>query len=119
MADSRSLRSRRHRGAGLGLRDDELAFYDAVCQNDSAVMELGDDVLKTIAQELVALSVRTPPSTGTSRSRFERQCAATSVACSSSTVPAGQAGVGHRLGHGASRATRCRARCLARRYSRG
>jgi len=41
------------RGATLGLRDDELAFYDAVCQNDSAVMELGDDVLKKIAQELV------------------------------------------------------------------
>lgn len=37
----------------LGLRDDELAFYDAVCQNDSAVMELGDEVLKKIAQELV------------------------------------------------------------------
>ena len=73
MADSTSLRSRRHRGAKLGLRDDELAFYDAVCQNDSAVMELGDDVLKTIAQELVVLSVRTPPSTGTRGSRFERQ----------------------------------------------
>ena len=28
-----------------GFRDDELAFYDAVCQNDSAVMELGDEVL--------------------------------------------------------------------------
>jgi type I restriction enzyme R subunit len=41
------------RGARLGLRDDELAFYDAVCQNDSAVMELGDDTLKKIAQELV------------------------------------------------------------------
>ena len=37
----------------FGLRDDELAFYDAVCQNDSAVMELGDEVLKRIAQELV------------------------------------------------------------------
>ncbi|MHB8319857.1 MAG: type I restriction enzyme endonuclease domain-containing protein [Acidimicrobiales bacterium] len=42
------------RGADLGLRDDELAFYDAVCQNDSAVMELGDETLKSIAQELVA-----------------------------------------------------------------
>jgi type I restriction enzyme R subunit len=42
------------RGAQLGLRDDELAFYDAVCQNDSAVMELGDDTLKKIARELVA-----------------------------------------------------------------
>jgi type I restriction enzyme R subunit len=41
------------RGAKLGLREDELAFYDAVCQNDSAVMELGDDILKKIAQELV------------------------------------------------------------------
>ena len=41
------------RGNRLGLRDDELAFYDAVCQNDSAVMELGDDTLKKIAQELV------------------------------------------------------------------
>ena len=43
------------RGGTLGLRDDELAFYVAVCQNDSAVMELGDDVLKQIAQELVTV----------------------------------------------------------------
>jgi len=41
------------RGAKLGLADDELAFYDAVCQNDSAVMELGDETLKKIAQKLV------------------------------------------------------------------
>jgi type I restriction enzyme R subunit len=27
--------------------------YDAVCQNDSAVMKLGDEVLKRISQELV------------------------------------------------------------------
>jgi type I restriction enzyme R subunit len=40
-------------GAQLGLRDDELAFYDAVCQNEPAVLELGDEVLKLIAQELV------------------------------------------------------------------
>lgn len=37
----------------LGLADDEVAFYDAVCQNDAAVMELGDDILKKIARELV------------------------------------------------------------------
>lgn len=37
----------------LGLRSDELAFYDAVCQNDSAVMEMGDDVLRQIARDLV------------------------------------------------------------------
>ena len=50
---AKEMRIEHERGATLGLRDDELAFYDAVCQNDSAVMELGDDVLKKIAQELV------------------------------------------------------------------
>jgi len=37
----------------LGLREDEIAFYDAIVQNDSAVLELGDDTLKQIAHELV------------------------------------------------------------------
>ena len=41
------------RGEDLGLRDDELAFYDALEVNDSAVMELGDETLKMIAQDLV------------------------------------------------------------------
>jgi type I restriction enzyme R subunit len=50
---AKEMKIERERGATLGLRDDELAFYDAVCQNDSAVMELGDDVLKKIAEELV------------------------------------------------------------------
>ena len=50
---AQQLRLELDRGTKLGLRDDELAFYDAVCQNDSAVMELGDDTLKKIAQELV------------------------------------------------------------------
>ena len=50
---AKEMKTDKGRGATLGLRDDELAFYDAVCQNDSAVMELGDDVLKRIAQELV------------------------------------------------------------------
>ena len=54
---AKQLKLEYERGAKLGLRDDELAFYDAVCQNDSAVMELGDETLKQIAQELVA-SVR-------------------------------------------------------------
>ena len=52
---AKELKVEHERGATLGLRDDELAFYDAVCQNDSAVMELGDDVLKRIAQELVTV----------------------------------------------------------------
>lgn len=53
VALAKQLREERDRGATLGLRDDELAFYDAVCQNDSAVMELGDEVLRQIARELV------------------------------------------------------------------
>jgi len=36
------------------LSDDELAFYDALEANDSAVQVLGDDTLRTIARELVA-----------------------------------------------------------------
>jgi len=32
---------------------DELAFYDAVCQNGSAILELGDDTVKAIAQALI------------------------------------------------------------------
>ena len=36
------------------MSDDELAFYDALEANDSAVQVLGDDTLRTIARELVA-----------------------------------------------------------------
>ena len=41
------------RGEELGLNEDELAFYDALETNDSAVQVLGDETLRTIAQELV------------------------------------------------------------------
>jgi type I restriction enzyme R subunit len=37
----------------LGLNPDEVAFYDALANNESAVRELGDDILKKIAHELV------------------------------------------------------------------
>jgi type I restriction enzyme R subunit len=50
---AKEMREADARGAELGLRDDELAFYDAVCQNEPAVLELGDEVLKLIARELV------------------------------------------------------------------
>lgn len=38
----------RDRGAQLSLRDDELAFYDAVCQNDASVLQLGDEALRPL-----------------------------------------------------------------------
>ena len=50
---AQQLKLQYDRGTQLGLRSDELAFYDAVRLNDSAVMEMGDDVLKQIARELV------------------------------------------------------------------
>ena len=50
---AKELRESKARAGELGLAEDELAFYDAVCQNDAAVLELGDDTLKAIAQALV------------------------------------------------------------------
>jgi type I restriction enzyme, R subunit len=41
------------RGVDLGLNDDEVAFYDALAVNDSAVKVMGKDSLKVIATELV------------------------------------------------------------------
>jgi type I restriction enzyme R subunit len=38
----------------LGLTEEELAFYDALEVNDSAVKILGDETLQKIARELVA-----------------------------------------------------------------
>ncbi len=50
---AKEMRQARNRGADLGLTDDELAFYDALEVNDSAVKILGDETLRTIARELV------------------------------------------------------------------
>jgi type I restriction enzyme R subunit len=55
VALAQSLKAETDRGTQLGLSSDELAFYDAICTNDSAVLKLGDDVLKQIAHELVAI----------------------------------------------------------------
>ena len=41
------------RGTNMGLTDDEVAFYDALAANDSAVQAMGDDKLKVIAAELI------------------------------------------------------------------
>lgn len=50
---AREMREAHRRGEALGLTDDELAFYDALEVNDSAVKVLGDETLRTIARELV------------------------------------------------------------------
>jgi len=41
------------RGENLGLNEDEIAFYDALAANESAVQAMGNDELKVIAAELV------------------------------------------------------------------
>ena len=41
------------RGEDMGLTDDEIAFYDALAANHSAVQAMGDDKLKLIAAELI------------------------------------------------------------------
>ena len=50
---AKDMRAATERGEGLGLSEDELAFYDALETNDSAVRVLGDEALRTIARELV------------------------------------------------------------------
>ncbi|HEY1067443.1 MAG TPA: type I restriction endonuclease subunit R, partial [Pirellulales bacterium] len=50
---AREMRDAQKRGDQLGLTDDEVAFYDALEVNDSAVKVLGDAILKQIAQDLV------------------------------------------------------------------
>jgi len=54
---AKEMREANQRGEALGLSDDEVAFYDALEVNDSAVKVLGDETLRGIARELVA-SVR-------------------------------------------------------------
>jgi type I restriction enzyme R subunit len=50
---AKDLRAAEARGESLGLNSDELAFYDALETNDSAVKVLGEPTLKSIARELV------------------------------------------------------------------
>jgi type I restriction enzyme, R subunit len=49
---ARDMRAANARGEALGLSDEELAFYDALEVNDSAVQVLGEPTLQTIAREL-------------------------------------------------------------------
>jgi type I restriction enzyme R subunit len=52
IAMAKEFREAAKRGDSLGLNESELAFYDALANNESALRVLGDDILKTIAREL-------------------------------------------------------------------
>jgi len=49
---AKKMKAAQHRGEELGLNESEIAFYDALAKNESAVESLGDDTLITIAREL-------------------------------------------------------------------
>jgi type I restriction enzyme R subunit len=53
IALAKEMRDADRRGEQLDLSEDEVAFYDALETNDSAVKVLGDEILRTIARELV------------------------------------------------------------------
>ncbi len=46
---ARNFKVAARRGEQLGLSDDEVKFYDALANNESAVRELSDEILKKIA----------------------------------------------------------------------
>ncbi|MFN7835230.1 MAG: type I restriction endonuclease subunit R [Burkholderiaceae bacterium] len=50
---AKDIRAARQRGEESGLSDEEIAFYDALAENDSAVQMMGDDKLRLIAHELL------------------------------------------------------------------
>jgi type I restriction enzyme R subunit len=54
IALAKDMRAAGKRGEDLKLTEDEIAFYDALEVNDSAVAVLGDETLRDIARELVA-----------------------------------------------------------------
>jgi type I restriction enzyme R subunit len=49
---ARDFKAAMKRDEELGLNPDEVAFYDALANNESAVRELGDEILKKIAVEI-------------------------------------------------------------------
>ncbi|MEJ8850460.1 type I restriction endonuclease subunit R [Variovorax rhizosphaerae] len=51
---AKKFREAAGRGEALGLSEDEVRFYDALANNESAVRELTDETLKLIASELAA-----------------------------------------------------------------
>jgi len=50
---AKDIRAARQRGEESGLSDEEIAFYNALAENESAVQMMGDDKLRVIAHELL------------------------------------------------------------------
>jgi len=52
---AKKMKADAERGKDLGLTEDEIAFYDALRTNDSAVEVLKDEVMKKLAHELTGI----------------------------------------------------------------
>jgi len=52
---AKKIRAEKDRGEDIGLTPEEVAFYDALCVNESAIRELEDETLMQIAREMVSL----------------------------------------------------------------
>jgi len=50
---AQDIRTARNRGEEQGLSDEEIAFYDALAENESALQVMGDDKLRVIIHELL------------------------------------------------------------------
>jgi len=53
IALAKDLKASQSRGQDLGLSPEEIAFYDALAENESAVEAMGDERLRVIAHELL------------------------------------------------------------------
>ena len=52
---AKDIRAARARGEETGLSDEEIAFYDALAENESARQVMGEPTLRVIAHELVTV----------------------------------------------------------------
>ena len=101
---AKEMRAAQRRGEELGLTEDELAFYDALEVNDSAVKVLGDETLQTIARELVETVRQNVTIDWTSRRASGPSCAYREAHPAQARLPARQAGEGDADRAGAGRA---------------
>ncbi|GIW56655.1 MAG: hypothetical protein KatS3mg082_3059 [Nitrospiraceae bacterium] len=107
IALAKEMREADRRGEALGLSEEELAFYDALETNDSAVKVLGEPTLKQIARELVETVRHNVTIDWTERENVRAHLRAPGQARAPQVrLPTGQAGEGDSNGVGAGRALR-------------
>lgn len=58
---AQDIRAARNRGEEQGLSDEEIAFYDALAENESALQVMGDAAVQTVLQQAEVLSASWQP----------------------------------------------------------